>query len=280
MSERGPFRLWEGWEAGDAERRALEIALPAEVALTVELNGQVQAVLMALPGMERELAVGFCLSEGLVASFADIFLVHFCQDEGESGGATVRIQARPEAVAPVGTGRRLVLSGCGSVEMNRASLGLPALPPPAGPLLEAAAVREMARHLRRHPGLYRKSGGVHAAALFSFRGEIAVVAEDIGRHNAVDKALGAAVMRRLSPADHVLLMTGRASHEVVAKALRLGVPIVGSLSVATSLAVELAREGNCTLLGRLARERFLLYTHPERIALQLLPPAHQEGRPA
>ncbi len=267
MSERGPIRLGEGWEAGTSGWRALEVVLPVEIALTVELNGQVRATLMALPGMERELAIGFCLSEGLVASFADIFLVHFCQDEEGSEGATVRIQARPEAVVSAGSGRRLVLSGCGSVEMSWASSGLPVLPPPAGPLLEATAVRGMARYLRRYPGLYRKSGGIHAAALFSFRGEVGAVAEDIGRHNAVDKVLGAAVMRRLSPAEHVLLMTGRASHEVVVKALHLGVPIVGSLSVATSLAVKLAQEGNCTLLGRLARERFLLYTHPERIAL-------------
>ncbi len=267
MNKSGPLRLWEGWEATPSGWKALEVALPAEIALTVELNGQVRATLLALPGMERELAVGFCLSEGLVASFADIFLVHFCRDEEGGEGATVRIQARPEAVAPVEAGRRLVLSGCGSVEISRTSLGLPVLPPPAGPLLDEETVREMARSLRRHPGLYRKSGGVHAAGLFSFRGEAEVIAEDIGRHNAVDKVLGTAVMRRLSPAKHVLLMTGRASHEVVVKALRLGVPVVGSLSVATSLAVELAQEGNCTLLGRLARGRFLLYTHPDRIAL-------------
>lgn len=265
MNGRSPVRLWQGWEADASRWRALEVALPAEIALTVELNGQVRATLMALPGMERELALGFCLGEGLVASLDDILLVHFCRDEEGDAGATVRIQARLEAVVPAEPGRRLVLSGCGNVEMSRTASGLPTLPPPAGPLIEARILREMARTLRRQPGLYRKSGGIHMAALFSFQGEVAVAAEDIGRHNAVDKVLGAAAIRSLPLAEHVLLTTGRASHEIVAKALRLGVPIVGALSVATSLAVELAQEGNCTLLGRLARERFLLYTHPERI---------------
>jgi FdhD protein len=123
----------------------------------------------------------------------------------------------------------------------------------------------MARTLRRSPPLYRQAGAVHAAGLFDPTGDSLVLAEDIGRHNAVDKVLGAALLRGLPLSDKVLLTTGRASHELVVKALRLGVPVAGSLSAPTSLALELAQQGRCTLVGRLRRERFVVYTCPERI---------------
>jgi FdhD protein len=241
-----------------------------ELALTVEVNGRPVATLMALPGMERELAVGFCLSSGLIASFADILLVHYCRDDPAlvtplGRGAVARLQARPAAVRDQGAGTQLVLSGCGSVELNLQALDLAPLPLPSGPLVPPAALGDMATRLRRYPGTYRRTGGIHAAALFAPTGDLVAVAEDVGRHNAQDKVLGAAVLRDQPLEDKVLLTTGRASHEMVTKALRMGVPVVGSFSVATSLAVQLAAEGHCTLLGRLRRERFLVYTHPERV---------------
>lgn len=270
MSDGDAVLNWMGYEFRAGQPAGQEIALPVELALTVELNGRPVATLMALPGMERELAIGFCLSSGLIASFADILLAQYCREElpvpaSVGRGAVVRLQARPEAVHSEGSATRLVLSGCGSVEMDLQALDLTPLPLPTAPLVRPAALGEMAVQLRRHAGTYRQTGGVHAAALFAPAGDLVLVAEDIGRHNALDKVLGAAVLRSEPLADRVLLTTGRASHELVTKALRTGVPVVGSFSVATSLAVQLAAEGHCTLLGRLHRERFLVYTHPERL---------------
>ena len=252
-------------------KRAADVSIPVEIPLVIDLNGRPVATLMALPGMERELAIGFCLSEGLVRSVADLLLVQYCRAEAalipeEEGGAVVRVQARPEAVRAQGTGMRLVLSGCGGVATDLEALDLPPLPAGEGPVIQPEALWAMAALVRRGQETYRQAGGVHAAALFTPAGDLLVAAEDIGRHNAVDKVLGATLARGLALDDKVLLSTGRASHELVTKALRLGVRVAGSLSVATSLAIELAEQGNCTLLGRLRRERFLVYTHPWRIA--------------
>ncbi|MGB9724701.1 MAG: formate dehydrogenase accessory sulfurtransferase FdhD [Chloroflexia bacterium] len=251
---------------------AVETAVPVERPLTVEVNGRPVAVLMSLPGWERELAVGFCLSEGWVASFPDILVVHYCRDEparpSESPGAVVRLQVRPKGVRETARGLRRVLSGCGSVEVDLEALELPALPGDEAPWLPPEAILRMAAHLRTLPGVYRRAGAVHGAGLYAADGTPLVAAEDIGRHNALDKVLGAALIRGLRLSDRVVLTTGRASHEMVAKALRLGVPVVGSLSAPTSLAVALAERGRCTLIGRLRRETFLIYAGAGRIQVQ------------
>ncbi len=253
----------------ETEREWEGATVPIEVPLAVELNGRLAATLMSLPGLERELAVGFCLSEGLVASFADIWVVQFCRDEAGSeasqGGSIVRVQARPEALRREGPGWRPVLSGCGSLALDLAALELPPLPEVAGPLVTAEALGRMAGELRRGQSTYRGAGGVHGAVLFAPDGTALAAAEDIGRHNAVDKVLGLALVGGVPLEDKILLSTGRASHELVTKLLRLRVPVVGSLSVATSLAVRLAEEGRCTLLGRLRARGFLVYAHPGRI---------------
>jgi FdhD protein len=248
----------------------VEIAVPIERPLTVEVNSRPVATLMSLPGLERELAIGFCLSEGLIASFGDILVVHYCREEevlqppGRQG-AVVRLQVRPAGVRGEGQGLRRVLSGCGSVEVNLESLELAALPLEEEPWLQPEAVWRMAAQLRALPGIYQRTGAVHGAGLYAADGTPLVQAEDLGRHNAMDKVLGAAQVRGLLPAGRVVLTTGRASHEMVAKALRLGVPVVGSLSAPTSLAIELAVRGCCTLLGRLRRQSFLVYAAAERI---------------
>jgi FdhD protein len=251
-------------------RENVEVSFPAEIPLTVELNGRSVATLMVLPGMEKAVAVGFCLSEGLITSFHDVLLVHYCRDEESDlplhvQGRVVRLQARPEAVRDRGDGVRLVLSGCGSAAMDLKSLDLPQIPL-EGPVVSPEALWQIARTLRRSQGTYRQSGAVHAAGLFDPHGETLILAEDIGRHNAVDKVLGAALIQGIPLEDKILLGTGRASHDIVSKGLRLRVPLVVSFSAPTSLAVALAEQGGCTLIGRLRQSRFLIYSHPHRIA--------------
>ncbi|MGC8872818.1 MAG: formate dehydrogenase accessory sulfurtransferase FdhD [Chloroflexia bacterium] len=242
-----------------------ESLLPVEVPVTVYLNEHMLSTLMALPGQERELAIGYCLGTGVVASFRDIYLVQHCPDEDpEATRRVVRVQARPEAVRFQAAEQRLVLAGCGGLDL--ASWGnFPRLPEPSGVLVKAEQLYGMALRLRRESPLYRKAGAVHVAALFGPDGTLRAWAEDIGRHNAADKAVGGALLRGEALDDAILLTTGRASHELVVKARHLSIPCVGVLSAPTSLAVQLAVEGRCTLVGRFRASQFLIYAWPERI---------------
>jgi FdhD protein len=119
--------------------------------------------------------------------------------------------------------------------------------------------------ITRQQAAYRAVGGIHAAAVFDMRGRAIVVCEDIGRHNAVDKAVGYCLLRAIPLQDKMLVSTGRASYDMVAKGVRLGVPIMASISSPTSLAVELAEALNCTLLGYLRGKALNVYTHGWRI---------------
>jgi FdhD protein len=120
--------------------------------------------------------------------------------------------------------------------------------------------------MTRQQAAYRAAGGIHAAALFDTAGRAIVVCEDIGRHNAVDKAVGYCLLRDIPLSDKLLASTGRASYDMVVKGARLGVPVIASLSSPTSLAIELAEALNCTLLGYLRGKTLNVYTHGWRIA--------------
>ena len=271
MSQEDGVFLVNGHEISPDGSQDVQVPVPVERSLLVQVNGQPVASLMSLVGMERELAVGFCVSEGLVASFDDILLVQYCHDEAileaeEGSGAVVRLQVRPEGMRQSLQSVRRVRSGCGSIDLNLETLDLPVLPLEGTPRFSPPALLSMAQALRRMRGTYRRSGAVHGAGLFAQDGTAQVLAEDIGRHNALDKVLGAGLIRGLPLAQMAVLATGRASHEVVTKVLRLGVPLVGTLSAPTSLAIELAAQGRCTVIGRLRRKRFIVYAWPERIS--------------
>lgn len=133
----------------------------------------------------------------------------------------------------------------------------------------SVAIERLARlpgQITRKQTAYRAAGGIHAAAVFDTAGRAVVVCEDIGRHNAVDKAMGYCLLRGIGLQDKILVSTGRASYDMVAKGVRLGVPIIASISSPTSLAVELAKALNCTLLGYLRGKTLNVYTHGWRIA--------------
>jgi FdhD protein len=250
----------------------------AEEPLEVVLNGRPVAVLMRTPGHEKELAVGYCLGEGLVRSFDDVVLVQHCgrlalrpdapDDPLDASRNRVSITLREGA--PVGNSAGevtpLVRSGCGRVHLEEVDLGL-------APLgredlrVPRAVVEGLSAEMPPRQRTYRESGGIHAAALFTREGELVVLLEDVGRHNAVDKVTGYCLLRGIPLGDKILVSTGRASYDMVVKAVRLGIPIVASRSSPTSLAVQLAERLNCTLLGYLRRGQFRIYTHPWRIIL-------------
>ncbi len=253
-----------------------QIKVVLEEPLIIEINGQQAAVLMRLPGWEKELAVGFCISEGLIASLEAIQLVHHCgqglpapveKDDGSALASRNRVQIRVTAEAYRRSESldviRLVRSGCGAVGVELGNLDLPVV---------ASRVQVSARvmlgynaTLRKHQELFHDVGGVHAAALFDTTGRLVAVQEDIGRHNAVDKVIGYCLLRRIPLDDKAILTTGRASYEMVSKAVRMGIPIIASVSAPTALAVQLAEAYHCTLVGYLRANRFSIYTHPWRV---------------
>jgi len=250
-------------------------AMVLEEPLSVEVNGQRVAVLMRLPGNEKELGVGFCISEGIIASFEDVLIVHHCgrglpdpigsaQDQAESRNR-VQIRTRPEAVRFDAQSDvvRLIRTGCGAVDVADMVDTLPRLDGdfcvPAGMLLDLNAA------MRRAQDLYKVSGGVHAAALFDAGGDLLTLQEDVGRHNAIDKVIGYCLLRGISLRDRILLATGRASHDMVTKSVRVGIPIIVSISAATALAAQIAEDRGATLIGYLRGRRMSVYTHPWRV---------------
>lgn len=250
-------------------------AIVLEEPLSVEVNDQRVAVLMRLPGDEKELGIGFCVSEGIVTDFEAVMTVHHCgrglpdpigssEEQAESRNR-VQIRARPEAVrfdvqADV---VRLIRTGCGAVDVADVTGNLPRLNSdfcvPAETLLDLNAA------MRQAQDLYKVSGGVHAAALFDAQGRLITLQEDIGRHNAIDKAIGYCLLRGISLQERILVATGRASHDMVTKALRVGIPIIISISAATALAAQIADDRGATLIGYLRGRRMSVYTHPWRI---------------
>lgn len=264
-------RIWRVSKEGVESTQAI---LPSEAPLAIEIDGQQVAVLMRTPGDEKALALGYCLSEGLIRSLADLLLVHHCGSgtdgdlalpEGPFGpGNRVRLALTPEAQArrAPGEATRWVFSGCSGVDIATLSESLRV---DAGEVRVApATLFDLVPAMAQVQSAYQASGGIHAAGLFDDAGRPLAIREDVGRHNAADKAIGVALLERRLPAA-ILAATGRASSDIVAKAARAGIPIVASFSSTTSLGIELAEAAGVTLVGYLRRNHFAIYTHPERI---------------
>ena len=260
------------WKVEEDRRTEYEIELVREEPLSLRINGKQVAVLMRLPGMEKELAAGFCVSEGLVHSFADLLIIRHCGQggsvrQGEGSRNQVDVQVRPEALNPDARLDvvRLIRAGCGAVDVDRSELALPRVAD--GHKVSLKVVQSLAATMREAQRLHRRVGGVHAAALFDAAGAMVILCEDVGRHNAVDKAVGYCLLRGLALTDKMLLCSGRLSYEMATKAIRMGLPLLVSVSAPTVLAVQLAEHYNMTLIGYLRGKRMTIYAHPERIAL-------------
>jgi FdhD protein len=238
--------------------------------------------------MEKELAAGFCLAEGLVVDLMDIALVRHCGravpdslsegDPLDESRNRVDVSLMPGVQEPTALPdvARLIRSGCGRTEVGDLAEHL-------DPVRDGVPVRmellpRLLGQITRQQAAYRAAGGIHAAAVSDAKGQVIVVCEDIGRHNAVDKAMGYCLLRGISLRDKIVVSTGRASYDMVAKGVRLGVPILASISSPTSLAVELAEALNCTLLGYLRGKTLNVYTHDWRIVADGNDPEGNEGR--
>jgi FdhD protein len=251
------------------ETRARDF-VAAEEPLEIRLDGERVAVTMRTPGAgeDAELAIGFLAGEGIVDP-ADVAAAVECRPEADGGVIDVRM--RPGRVPRAGWQRNFYATSscgiCGKASIDAVRVAAGRLPD--GPPVSAATITELPGLLRRGQRVFAKTGGLHAAGLFSADGELLILREDVGRHNAVDKAIGRLHMRASGagsdPAAAVLQVSGRASFELVQKALMADIPVVAAVSAPSSLAVRLAAESNMTLVGFSRGEDFNVYTGAERI---------------
>ena len=234
------------------------------------------AVTMRTPGADFELAAGFVYSEGVVSSRGELRSVNYCVTPAEDGPQRWNVVnvalARPATPAELSRLERhfAMTSACGVCgKATLEALGERACEPPAsGPELPAELLWSLPSKLRAAQRLFDATGGLHAAAAFDGQGRLVAVREDVGRHNAMDKLAGWALLEgRLPLAGHGVLVSGRASFELVQKALRLGAGLLCSVSAPSSLAVELAREFGLTLVGFLREGRCKVYSCPERVVV-------------
>ena len=228
------------------------------------------AVTMRTPGNDFELAAGFLFTEGLVGGAADISSVNYCElpaDEQQYNVVTVRLAG---AFDPGALRRNFYATSscgiCGKASMDQVEVQC--RPLPAGPMVSGATLLRLPNALREAQRIFEQTGGLHAAGLFDPNGRLVSLREDVGRHNAVDKLVGEALLSDGLPLhDRLLMVSGRASFELVQKAAVAGVPLLCAVSAPSSLAVDAAERLGMTVVGFLRDGGFNVYTHPERIDL-------------
>ena len=272
VASRDVVRLGDGPASG--ERDALAVEEPLEI----RVDGETVAVTMRTPGQDVELALGFLFAEGIIAGAADVGSAAHCGRPGEEGYGNV-IDVRSAGGAPIDAervleGRRWVTTtaACGvcgrrSIEQLLARCGRV----DGTARISRRAVTASVERLAADQPIFARTGGLHAAALFAGDGTLLSSAEDVGRHNAVDKAGGALLRRGLvgkgagAAGLGLLAVSGRTSFEIVQKAAAAGVPVVASVSAPSSLAVDLAGQAGIALLGFVRGGRLNVYANAWRI---------------
>ncbi len=256
----------------DGSLEFLHDDLTREEPLEIRIGEKLVATTMRTPGQDEELAAGFLVSEGLIKDARAIegFVRPNDPERAENAITVVLIAGEKPLLAPT---QRLgtITSSCGLCGRTNIAAVRDAFPP-----LDSSSDRRVSIEtllslpelLREGQGDFARTGGIHAAGLFDFEGRPLVIREDIGRHNAVDKAIGRALLDQRGPlSDAILMVSGRASFEILQKALAAGIPIVASVSAPSALAMDFARETGQTLVGFLRPPTFNVYTHVERIVL-------------
>ncbi len=258
------------WENGQVHSSS--DALAAEEPLQILACGGPLVVTMRTPGHDRELTAGFLWTERLIESRDQILGFHDRESAACQAGNTIDVDLRGGASKTEKPQRNFLSNSscglCGKASIDDVrTRGLRSLE--SGFAVDPETLCSLPEKLRARQSVFERTGGLHAAALFNAAGELVTLREDIGRHNAVDKVVGWALLEGMIPlSNHVLLVSGRGGFEIIQKAIAAGVPIVASVSAPSSLAVRLARELNLTLIGFLRGRRFVVYSGEARCLMQ------------
>jgi FdhD protein len=249
-----------------------------EEPLQLMLDGEALSVVMRTPGNDVELCLGLMFAEGIVRATDDVRVIRISVEAGEveDGVAVESVLVESNqvdvqlAVKPRRKPERSMLSSsacgvCGTVLIEDLRRDLAVLP--SGPNVNPYLLPGFVDKLRSGQGVFDRTGGLHAAGLFTPDGELIYLREDVGRHNAVDKVVGRSLLdRRVPEKDSVMVVSGRAGYEIVQKSITAGIGVLAAVGAPSSLAVALAREFNQTLVGFLRDDRFNVYSAPERLS--------------
>ncbi|SEL65517.1 formate dehydrogenase accessory sulfurtransferase FdhD [Rhodococcus maanshanensis] len=248
-------------------------SLAVEEPLEIRLGGRSLSVTMRTPGDDIDLVHGFLLGEGIIGSASDVSVIRYCDGVDSDGANTYNVldvALAPGVSPPTGADRQfLTTSACGvcgkaSLEAVRVRSRYDLTAP--DPVVTASTLASMPTTLRARQRVFDSTGGLHAAGLFTPDGALLAIREDVGRHNAVDKVLGWALTAdRVPLREAILAVSGRASFELVQKAVVAGVPILAAVSAPSSLAVDLATESGLSLVGFLRGETMNVYSGEARI---------------
>jgi FdhD protein len=249
---------------GDLEYQPDDLTI--EEPLEIRIEGKPLATTMRTPGHDEELTAGFLVSEAIVRTREEVAKVSTTDENIVTIKLATGVRLELNSVQRFG----MISSSCGicgkeSIDAIRQKFSPIAF---SSTRVDIDTLLSLPAVLQKHQGDFARTGGIHAAGIFDLTGDLKIAREDIGRHNAVDKAIGRAFLDGLLPLErHLLLVSGRASFEIMQKALGAGVPIVAAVSAPSTLAVSFARESNQTLIGFLRPPSFNIYSHIERLIL-------------
>lgn len=275
------WRISRFFKQGGAEE--IDDRVVVELPLEIIVNGMPLVALMRLPGMDKELAVGFCLTEKIIDDVRQVKLLKHCGQREEAAGRSEEAASDGEAGEnPLDRGNvvelevesphdrerftptYVVRTGCGGADLS--ALEDYAEGVVDSPLRVAAGlVMELGEKLAAGQDIFHATGGTHGAGIFDTEGRVLVVSEDVGRHNALDKAVGWCALRSVPLEDKILMLSGRVSYEMALKAVRVRIPVVVSLAAPTSLGLRVAERAGLTVVGFCGGERCNVYTHGWRV---------------
>jgi FdhD protein len=242
-------------------------------------------VTMRTPGSDYELAAGFLFSEGLINSLDEVAEIGYCVDRdvvGDQQYNVVTVDLRPNRQVDASLvnrqfGMTSACGVCGKESLDQIERrGIAPVSP--GPILSPELLYRLPEKLRNAQGIFDATGGLHAAGLFTAEGELLALREDVGRHNAVDKLIGWALLKGKLPLDgQIVMVSGRTSFEITQKCAAAGVPVLCAVSAPSSLAIDLAKRFRMTLIGFLRGDKFNIYTGAERVIVSEI--GHEKIRP-
>ncbi len=275
-----PVTIWKS--SGESLTEApdlLAVEEPLEIRLgfgpTTDRQQRAVSVTMRTPGHDEELAMGFLFTEGIIQKPTDIGSCRHCVQDAQKEGNVIRVELHPDVAVDWSRLERntFTSSSCGLCGKTTIDAVMALTP---GPILtdfslESAVLRALPERVRETQRAFAYTGGIHAAALFDGAGKLLLVREDIGRHNALDKLIGAAFWQNWLPLSQFgIFLSGRIGVELVQKSWLAGVPFLAAVGAPSSLAVQMAQEANMTLAGFVRDERFNLYSEPKRVRLEMV----------